>query len=391
MFKTQPYALALVPALALTLVPQAGKPQSAEAAPKRDRLVRVAEDRDGARDAQRAPAFEAEAWKTKLSARDLAARERDFDALVELARRDDGARTALENWAKDEGAGELAWTSRLALRELDRAPRGAGNGWRRTPARSFAAPDFDDLQRQMDELHRRFGGMDDLFSDLQRQMDDLFQGGGPATGPGLQNRVDAHSESFSMKMGPDGVEVTVEEGEGDARHTQTYKANSLEELLEAHPELADRIHGDGSNLSFGPGVRTFHGSTPFAAPARPLLPGISGRETPRLGIQCTQPSADEAKELGLDEGVGLRAETVVAGSLAERLGIQKGDVLVELNGTKITKREDVAEVLQARKSGDELRATIVDAKGKRRSLSYVQKAPRRDDGGAKSEPEGARF
>ncbi|MBK7876668.1 MAG: PDZ domain-containing protein [Planctomycetes bacterium] len=393
MTKSNWFALAVVPALAVALVPQAGKAQD-ERAPKRERLVRVAEGADPAertaRETDEARAFDRNAWKAKLGNRDLAARERDFDTLLELARRDGAAREALEAWSQDDAAGELAWTSRLALRELGPARRAGGGGWwQRTTPRSFAGPDFEALQRQMDDLHRQFGGMDDLFGDLQRRMDSLFQRGAPGLAPGVPGRVDSHS-SFSLRSGPDGVEVEVEDGQGDERHTQTYKAESLEELLEQHPELKDRIQGDGQGFLFGgpggaPRARSFGFTTPFGGGARTLTPGA---EPPRLGLQCRPPTEDEAKELGLEAGVGLRTSEVVAGSLAERLGIRAGDVLVELDGTVVKDRETVAEVLRARKPGDELRATIVDAKGKRRTLTYVQKLERGHD----AQPgDGARF
>src|SRR6185436_7098882 len=66
--------------------------------------------------------FDAERWRKELVAGDLDQRQASYEELVQLARRDPAARAALEEWS--QGNDELAWTSRLALRELGRGPRG---------------------------------------------------------------------------------------------------------------------------------------------------------------------------------------------------------------------------------------------------------------------------
>lgn len=395
MWKTNGWALALVPALAGPWIAiQAGVSHGDDGS-KPGGLVRVQPD-DAGDGQEGAATFDRDAWRARLEARDLDARQRDFDALVERARRDDGARAAIEAWAKDDQARELAWTSRLLLRELDRGPRAQRGA--RPFGRGFSAPDFDDLWRQMDDLHRQFGGMDSMFDDLQRRMDTLHrtlpQGALPG-GPGVRQ---SH-QSFSLRSGPDGVEVQIEEGEGAERHEQTYKAKSMEELLDAHPELRERIQGGGDDDSFFLGARPrpdastrpgWSNDDPFQRSARPLKPGAEPDAT-RLGIQYAQPSADEARALDLDEGQGLRTLAVVPGSLAERLGIRPGDVVVELNGTKLTGPDSVQEVLKARQPGDELRCTVLDAKGAQRKLSYRPKpAPAAPKDGAPKDG-GARF
>lgn len=392
MSKTIVWAMALVPALAMPwTLGAAGNSTQAQ-----DKLVRIPAQDRGDDDAQRAPKrFDADAWRERLAARDLEARERAFDELAGLARDDVDVRRAVKQWAKDDSAGELAWTSRLLLRELGRstrAPRTPG-----APGAPFAAPfhggGFDDLQRQMEELHRQFGGMDSLFGDLQRQLEDL-QRALPPGGPGLQS---SH-QSFSMRSGPDGVEVEVEEGEGDERHTKTYKAATMEELLEAHPELRGKIRigdaGDdfflGARPRMGAPAQPWWGTQPFARSARPLDPNEAIDET-RLGIHYSAPSADEARALGLDEGQGLRTVDVVPGSLAERLGIRAGDVVVELNGQKLTGPESVKQVLESRKPADELSCTVIDAKGATRKLTYQPKPARSGGKPDAKQDEGPRF
>ena len=77
----------------------------------------------------------------EITAADLAERERAFDEMVARARADLTAREALEGWA--EGADELAWTARLALRELRQRgglvwrPLHVDQGWPPTGVQGF--------------------------------------------------------------------------------------------------------------------------------------------------------------------------------------------------------------------------------------------------------------
>src|SRR5689334_16199034 len=112
-------AWALCPALALPFALQSASTKEAKNGSTKSGLVRLRDDggQEKARDADEADRFDRDAWRAKLGAKDLDARERDLDALIELARTDDAARDALRDWASNEKDRELAWTSRLALRE----------------------------------------------------------------------------------------------------------------------------------------------------------------------------------------------------------------------------------------------------------------------------------
>src|SRR5262245_22123644 len=137
---TNGWALGFAPVVAMLA---AGASETKRATPDEPQgLVRVqSEDADDARDVE----FDRKDWEAKLSSRDLERRERDFDRMVELARTNADARSALEEWSKDSSRADLAWTSRLALREVDRrgnrfgfgfAPRaGQGQDWGRLRSR----------------------------------------------------------------------------------------------------------------------------------------------------------------------------------------------------------------------------------------------------------------
>jgi hypothetical protein len=306
--------------------------------------------------------FDARAWRERLGARDLDARERDYDQIVQRARRDPEARRALEEWSRDAGAPELAWTARLALREAGR------------PGASDRGDAAWDLRQRFRDLDRRFGGLDSMFDDLQRDFDRMFQAP-PAPAPGAR----AQSRSYSMQVGPDGVKVEVQEDVDGQSKTRTYTGRTLDEILEAHPELRDTIQAGpqvdlfgarpGPGLGLTPRDR-LQGFDPFSGSARPLQPGKV--RTDVLGVLCTKPSDDERKRSSVDAGVGLKVERSEPGTIAAALGLQSGDILVTVNGRTIHEREDVAAALRERKAGEDVRVEVVDAKGQRHTLTWKE-------------------
>jgi hypothetical protein len=77
-----------------------------------------------------------------------------------------------------------------------------------------------------------------------------------------------------------------------------------------------------------------------------------------LGVEVTPP--DDVLAAQLDLGTkGLVVRTVHKGTLAERLGIQRYDVLISLNGHEIAGREDVARALEGRKPEDRAVAVVI--------------------------------
>lgn len=341
---------------------------------------------------QRVPAqvsdFDHRAWEERLSAKDLDERERAFANLVALAVDDDGARDALRAWSTDAGRPDLAWTARLALREIERRP-----GTHLRALKQFGGGTMGDLRQRFEELERRFGGLDSMFGDLQQDLDRLFgddplQGAHPA--PGASR---SQSQSYRMQIGPDGVKVEVDEDVDGKQSTRTYTGRTLEELLEANPELKDKIGtGNGSDFSFGApgGPRGFVWRSPFgiapdspglvppddadrwSTPAKPLLaPATPGKlRTDILGVMYTKPSDEVRERRSLDAGVGLLVERTEPGTIAAALGVQAGDVLVTLNGRTLKEREDVVGALRDRKPGEPVKLELVDGKGRRHTLTW---------------------
>lgn len=322
-------------------------------------------------------AFDGEAWQAELTDPSLERREASYERLLVAAARDPQARAALEDWASDEARPDLAWTARLALRELDRAPRGgrqrsgsaappsAGRFFApRAPGRAFAQP--------IDPFGDAFGGFD--FGAFEDRLHELLSepsfGLQWAPGDGT-----TRGESFQLEQGPDGVRVEIGTDVDGRRETRTYEGESLEKLLEANPELRDRI---GS-------VHVDTGSTRDAIDrmlddlrSGNAVPGHTGKvRTDVLGVMMREAADREESLPGVPDGVGLLVERIVPKTIAEVLGVRRGDVLVDLNGSELRTGADVSRVLGERAPDQAVELTLVDGQGERRTLVWKPAADER--------------
>jgi hypothetical protein len=295
-------------------------------------------------------AFDAELWSAHLTDADLGRRELRYGELVRTARRDPAARAWVEERANDASAPELAWTCRLALREL----RGgaAGGGGRMHHGSHGAFPGVmgpgsmgADPRALLEELQRELGAM---------RQGALPRGFGLQLGPG----AGGHSSSFQLQTTPDGVKVTVRErGEDGAEEVREYEASSMEELLEAHPELRRHMGGSGGG-------------------ARGLLPGFLGGgpaavPTEVLGVYARELGAGEAEARSLaPDGPGLYVLRVQPGTMAHGLGLMSGDVLLEVNEVEVCERDDIRRGLEARGPDGAVNVRWVDVFGRERARTW---------------------
>ena len=364
------FAIAALPLLAGPALLGQQKSDGADAS--KSRLTRVARHDDD-------DAFDRDAWKKKLSDANLDQRERAADELSRLARQDAGARSALEEWSKDDKDRELAWTSRMLLREVGRNPFSMNH-----PRAFRGGPGFGN-DFDFDDFAKRFDDLDSMFGDLREQWGDMLR-----TLPAPSASGTSSSKSLSLNVGPDGVSCEVTEKVDGQEQKHTYTAKTMDELLEAHPELKDSL-GDthfqfwrgtpqGGGLQFFP--RGTYGVAPrargFAAPHDRSTNGEP--PTDRLGLLCQVLDNERADALGLEHGVGLAVAQVQPDTIASQLGIREGDVVVELNGTTIHGTEDVKKVLEQRAADADVSVVVVGADGHKRTLTWKPSAAAKPEG-----------
>ncbi len=319
-------------------------------------------------------AEDAAAWRLALTDPDLDRRERELDRLLAEVRRHPPLRGLFEEWSHDATAPELAWTARLALRELDRDGRdltwGHGLGWRSDPLDAAPRLAPGDARPYGQLLG---GSWEDVQGELERlrRMFDELPGG-----------VASASRGFELRSGPDGVKATVREDVDGVEQVREYEAATLDELLEAHPELREHVDGTAAvpGLAWGerfPALDRLMLDPPAAlrvVPRAPLAPGAPAapRElrTDVLGVYLRPLEAGEAAALGLETGAGLVVVRTEPGTIAWALGVQRGDVLLEVNGLPATGRDAISEALCARPDDGEVRLVLIDGHGQRRARTW---------------------
>jgi hypothetical protein len=188
--------------------------------------------------------------------------------------------------------------------------------------------------------------------------------------PGSSGSIVENDKSTKWSVDQDGrVKVTVKDGK-DAPE-QTYEAKSLDELKKDHPEVAQRIEGvagrnrtfvfrGGPNLhlrAFGPHDRV----DPFT---------FETPQAPVLGIEWAPVPDVLRDQVDLPEG-GVVVENVVKDSLAEKLGLAKHDVLVEVQGKQVSDSADVRAALDGAKPGEKVTALVV-RKGAKKTLETTK-------------------
>jgi len=202
--------------------------------------------------------------------------------------------------------------------------------------------------------------------------------------PAQPARPGVQQHTTSMQMVPGKVTVTVTETVDGKEETKTYEAASLEELKEKYPELApqlgrfefhvgrrDEFDMDKFWNEWNKGFENFDDDLRHDVEAmrrwaelwrnqprrlRPdaglMLPGAM------LGARASMPTPVLDAQLEL-RGLGLVIEAVEKDTLADRLGLARFDVLVELNGHDIRSTADVAAALHGLPDGAKVTAKVM--------------------------------
>lgn len=82
-----------------------------------------------------------------------------------------------------------------------------------------------------------------------------------------------------------------------------------------------------------------------------------------LGVQIRDINSEFAREEGLDVITGAYIDSVIAGSAAEKAGLQNGDVVVEIEGRRISQSSQLQEMVARQRPGDEIEM-VLNRKGK---------------------------
>ena len=81
-----------------------------------------------------------------------------------------------------------------------------------------------------------------------------------------------------------------------------------------------------------------------------------------LGVNIANVSADLAKEQGLSTTSGVYVVEVPANGAAAEAGIERGDVIVRIDGEKITKMAELTEQIGRKRPGDKVEVTVYRGK-----------------------------
>ena len=318
------------------------------------------------------PAKSAEQWIADLGNESYKVR---LQAEKELRQLGKAALPSLRAAAERTDDSEVQWRAKRLVRQIEsgktealqkRQSRTSADGgqdpqflFRRWPILGGGFPEdvrtrFESLFEQMErdfglDVPRARFFDDEFFRDLQQQIE---AGGGV-------------SQGMTMKVGPDGVRVEVKQknDKGEVEE-KVYEAPDLEAFRQQYPGVLEK-NGLGMQLWLGGSqglqapqlLRPRRDFDAFVVPRQRAMnqqPAEAGEPAAvppsdqRLGVVIRpEIAADLREHLGLEEGTGLMVESVQPGTLAESLGLQRGDIVVRIGSQTIGSANDVQQALGA--------------------------------------------
>jgi S1-C subfamily serine protease len=157
--------------------------------------------------------------------------------------------------------------------------------------------------------------------------------------------------------------------------TAINRGNSGGPLVNADGEVVGintAVAGDAQNIGFSIAITQ----------ARPIIEELrsgSTRTRPFLGVQMFDVTPAVAEELKLEVTEGALVAEVTEGSGAEVAGMRAGDVIVDIDGEKVSDAGAVSDAVRKHKPGDELKVTV--ARGSERQTFTVRLGERPADAG----------
>lgn len=325
--------------------------------------------------APKSPRPSVETLIDQLGHEEFAVREK---AEKELLARGEEARAALAKAAKEHRDTHVRYEAERLLARLAGKDRPEGSGELRE-----VDPDVRRLEDGMTELLKELetrGFLSDeaferLFERFAREpfavpeiripelrMDSPFRAGGV-----LRGSILTGDRRIDYERAADG-RVTVKITKGG--ETEVYEAESLEALKEKHPDVHSLVEKHFGGDSFRVEVRPFpfrdgfrpFGESPWPRGLREAPPPDREAAPPdgfRLGVWIGEITEPLREHLSLKEGEGLLVESVVPGSLADRLGIRRFDVILAVNGTPTGDAQDVQQALSGVEEGGAVNVKVV--------------------------------
>jgi hypothetical protein len=193
------------------------------------------------------------------------------------------------------------------------------------------------------------------------------------------------ASSVQIEMVNGKVRVTVRETVDGKQTEKTYEGESLEALKKEHPELQDKLGGFRFHVGRDPldmddfwknwnkqfdedFMRRWQQETARDMERmRRLMRSLQQHRGLRervpqagqlLGVRARKPEAVLDAQLEL-RGRGLVVDAVEKGSLADHLGMQAFDILLELNGVEVRDVRDVARALKSREETEGTTARVM--------------------------------
>ena len=381
---------ALLLPLGLAQAPASEEPTPQDPLPRGLERVDPQEDRGVPSEQRLDSRLDAERLITLLTVEDLDQREVHFDEVVRMARRDRGALKLLDEIASSRLDLDLAWTARLALREV----KGGGSQRSRNLYSRNPGDPLDSFPS-------------DLFSDLHLRglegLDPLGMRGMLAVPPGSATQ----SRSVQIERDEKGMRLRITEmSEGEEDVVREYRGESLDAIFEANPELREEIQietgriPDGTSFRFRmPGVgtnpdwekiletmRSRSGNDFFRIRLEPGAPSLKEFLTPqrfttalrtdRLGVRVAEVPAKRMAELSLVDDIGLYVHSTVPGTIAYLLQVGPGDVLLQIDDVVLRVGDDIDRALLARQPSDPLTLSWIDALGEKHTRTWTPEAPK---------------
>ena len=289
---------------------------------------------------------------------------------------------------EDRSAGESSPPRKLTKREGLGKKRVVRGGKADEADRSGRLRALDDMMKNLDRAFEGHGLGEDAQREIERAMEQVRKSLRQLEIDGVDGEIRdgasirRGSNSMKMSQGPDGVRVEITEtGEDGKQKIKVYEAKDMESFKKKYPGV---LKGRGVRVDVG---EMFGEDFPFDFSGRILRPRIVRdgdrvrveshdgkreakrekkslrRKSERLNEEKKE-TVGERKRLGFHVGEiapairsylglkgGLMVDKVVDGTLADKIGLRKGDIVTRVGKKRINEVGDVADALDELKDG----------------------------------------